>query len=176
MESQQYRGDLSAAFARIAFLEQELALFRSDPSYERVDVAEEELERAKERRGRLQRILPKTLILSFVCLGAFAFTDSDWAVLRLLALGVTILGAASGLVCLAGLLVLLAQGPRPARIRELERNVRLAKGDIGARRARVRVEDRFELEARAELDEELPSEGLGARHGRQVEEQRRRAV
>jgi len=157
---EQYRGDLGTAFARISHLEHELALFRSDPAYERVEVAQENLERATTLRQRLQRFLPKALIVSFVCMGAFALTDPTLpAALRFLASAVTVLGATAGLLSLAGLLVLLAQGPRPSRIRELERNVRLAKADMGARRrARVRVEDPFEIEARAELEEEFPSE------------------
>jgi hypothetical protein len=133
-----YRSELAAALLRIETLEDELALFRADPAYERVDIAEEALARARARRRRWQKLLPRVCIASFVAMGAFALTDPSLpGIVHVLAYGLCGLGVATALVSIVAMLVLAAQGERPKRFVELERHVRIAKGDVGNR---VRVE------------------------------------
>lgn len=127
-----YRNNLTAALVRIEQLEHELLLFRSDPAHERVDIAEEQLARAWRRRVRARKLLPRVLIGSFVAMGAFALTDPSLPVaLRVLGLGLCGLGAVSTVMTIIALLVV--QRPRTAKLEELERRVRIAKGDVGAR-------------------------------------------
>jgi hypothetical protein len=133
-----YRSELAAALLRIETLEDELARFRADPAYERVDIAEEALTRARARRARWQKLLPRVCIASFVAMGAFALTDPSLpGIVHVLAYGICGLGMATALVTIVWMLVLAAQGERPKRFVELERQVRIAKGDVGKR---VRVE------------------------------------
>lgn len=134
-----YRSELTAALVRIEQLEDELALFRTDPAHERVDIAEERLARARVRRVRLGRLLPRVCIASFVAMGAFALTDPALPVfVHVIAYGTCVLGAATAMITMAWLLVLAAQGSRPKGLLELERQLRIAKGDVGKR---VRVEE-----------------------------------
>lgn len=134
-----YRDDLSAALLKIERLEEELALFHGDPSYERVEVAEEALARARARRRWLQKILPRVCIAAFVAMGAFALTHPALPeVVHLFAYAIVAAGLATAVVTIVWMLVYAAQGDRPKRILELERNVRLAKGDAG-RRLRVEL-------------------------------------
>lgn len=137
--NESYRSELTAALLRIEQLEDELALFRADPGYERVDIAEERLARARARRRRWQKILPRVCIASFVAMGAFALTAPSLpAFVNALAYVICALGVASAAATMLGMLVLAAQGPRPKSLLELERHVRIAKGDVG-RRVRVGV-------------------------------------
>ena len=156
MEAENYRGDLEASILRIDQLEHELALFRADPSYERVDVANERLRRARERRERLQRGLPLLLIGSFALTGAFALTDPSLApFLRTLGSVLSSLGAGSVVVTIIALLAISAQGARPKKIIELERQVRLAKGDVGTSR-RLRIEsEAIHADETLDFDERL---------------------
>jgi hypothetical protein len=143
VDTEHYRGDLTAALLRVERLEAELAAFRADPTYERVDAAEEDLARARARSRRARRILPRALVASFVLTGAFALTNPALApAVQLLGYALAILGASSAVVVLVALLVLTAQGSRPRQLRALERALRLAKADVGMRReARLRVAD-----------------------------------
>lgn len=135
-----YRSELAAALVRIEQLEQELDIFRTDPAYERVDIAQEELTRARERRRRLQKVLPRVCIGSFVAMSTFALTETAVPVfVQLLAYAVCVIGVASAVVTMVWMLALAAEGARPKRLAELERQVRIAKGDVGKR---VRVEAR----------------------------------
>lgn len=129
-----YRDELTATLLRIAQMEDELALFRADPAYERVDVAEERLARARARRRRVQTILPHVCIASFVAMGAFALTDPALPVsVHVVAYLLCAAGGATAAVTIVWMLVLAAQGARPKSLRDLERNVRIAKGDVGKR-------------------------------------------
>lgn len=134
-----YRSELAAALVRIAQLEGELDLFRTDPAYERVDIAHEELARARERRRRLQKVLPRICIGSFVAMGAFALTDPSLpAFVHWMAYVICMTGLAIAAASIAWMLLLAAQGARPKAIVELERRLRIAKGDVGKR---VRLEN-----------------------------------
>lgn len=157
MEAENYRGDIEAAFLRIEQLEDELALFRADPSYERVDVANERLRRARERLRRLQRTLPLVLIASFAMTGAFALTDPSLApFVRTVGAVLASFGAGSVLVTIVALLALSAQGARPKKLIELERQVRIAKGDVGsARRMRVESDTTRVQDEALDFDERL---------------------
>jgi hypothetical protein len=127
-----YRSELTAALLRIEQLEDEIALFRADPAYERVDIAEERLAKARARRRKLQKILPRVCIGSFVAMGAFALTDPTLpGFVQVLAYAICVLGAMTAMITIVGMLVLAAQGDRPKKHLELERHVRIAKGDVG---------------------------------------------
>jgi hypothetical protein len=141
VDAEHYRGDLTAALHHVEQLEAELAAFRADPAYERVEVAEEALARARGRARHLRRLLPRVLIASFVLTGAFALTDPAVAApVRIVGYALAVLGASSTVVTIVALLMLSAQGLRPKRLLELERAVRLAKADVGMRHeARLRV-------------------------------------
>lgn len=140
MEAENYREDLSAAFLRIEQLEDELALFRTDPSIERVRIADERLTRARERRRRTLRALPLVVIASFTMMGAFALTDPTMPpIVRMVGHVLAAAGAASAMTNIVVLLALSAQGARPTVLVELERQVRIAKGDVGAAR-RLRID------------------------------------
>jgi len=129
-----YRSELAAALVRIEQLEQELDLFRTDPAFERVDIAQEELSRARERRRRLQKILPRVCIASFVAMGTFALAEASLPpFVTFMAYAICALGIASAATTMVWMLVLAAQGERPKRLAELERRVRIAKGDVGKR-------------------------------------------
>ena len=132
MDNEEYRNDLAAALVRIEQLEHELLLFRSDPAYERVDIAEERLDAARRRRARARKLLPQVLIASFALIGTFALTDPSLPTfVRVLAMGLTAVGAASTLLSIVALL--LVQRARTAKLDELERHLRIAKGDVGTR-------------------------------------------
>lgn len=141
MEAENYREDLSAAFLRIEQLEDELALFRTDPSIERVRIANERLTRARERRRRTLRALPLVVIASFTMMGAFALTDPTMPpIVRMVGQVLAAAGAASAMINIVVLLALSAQVARPTMLVELERQVGIAKGDVGAAR-RLRTID-----------------------------------
>jgi site-specific DNA recombinase len=129
-----YRNELTAALLRIEQMEDELALFRADPAYERVEAAGERLARARARRRRVQKILPRVCIASFVAMGAFALTDPSLPVsVHVMAYVSCAAGGATAVLTIVWMLVLAAQGARPKSVLELERNVRIAKGDVGKR-------------------------------------------
>jgi hypothetical protein len=140
MDAEHYRGELTAALLRLEQLESELITFRADPAYERVEIAEAELARARANVRRAHHLLPRVLVASFVLAGAFALTDPALeSKVRLLGYALAILGASSAVLTIVALLVLSAQGSRPRRLLELERALRLAKADVGMRReARLR--------------------------------------
>lgn len=163
-----YRSELTAALLRIEQLEDEIALFRVDPSYERVDIAEERLARARAQRARLQKLLPRICISSFVAMGAFALTDPSLpSFVHGIAYAICALGSASAVVTILWMLVLAAQGARPKSLLELERHVRIAKGDIGKRVrvevARSRVPERLDD---AEPAEAMARDGIDLARGR----------
>jgi hypothetical protein len=143
MGAEHYREALTAALLRIEQLEHEIALFRADPSHERVELAEERLEQARGRRRRAQKLLPRALVASLVLTGAFALTDPSLVpMLRGLGYALSAVGALSAMTTILGVIVMAAQGPRPVKFVDLERRVRIAKADVGARReARVRIGD-----------------------------------
>ncbi|MBS2012024.1 MAG: hypothetical protein JST00_04005 [Deltaproteobacteria bacterium] len=128
-----------AALARIDQLESELASFRADPAYERVALAEEALARSRARRAALARLLPRICIAAFVGMGAFALTNPALPpFVQSLAYVLSAAGALTASATIAWMLGLSAQGSRPKALVELERRVRLARGDVGmASRARL---------------------------------------
>lgn len=131
-----YRDDLAAARLRIEQLEDELALFRADPAYERVDIAEERLAQMRARRARLHRLLPRICVGSFAAMGAFALTNPALpGFVQTLGYVLCALGGVLAVTTMAWIVLLAMQGARPRRVLELERQVRIAKGDVG----RVRV-------------------------------------
>lgn len=145
-----YRSELGSALARIAQLEAELATFRVDPSYERVALAEEALAHARARRRSLQRMLPRLCIAGFVAMGAFALTDPSLPVfVHGVAYALCAVGGFVATTTILAMLVLSAQGERPKAVVDLERRVRLAKGDVGKR---VRIDARAVERARAESE------------------------
>jgi hypothetical protein len=125
-----YRDELAAVYVRLDKLEAELELYRRDPAYERVVVAEERLDDAIERREQLRKYSPVALIAGFVLLSGFALTAVG---LEWVGYAVSGLGLLTLLVSFGTLAILGAQGAKPRRIVELERKVRLAKGEVGAR-------------------------------------------
>lgn len=130
-----YRDDLAAARRRIEQLEDELALFRADPGYERVDIAEERLAQLRERRARLHRLLPRICVASFAAMGSFALTNPALpGFVQTLGYVLCALGVVLALVTMAWIVLLAAQGARPRKVLELERQVRIAKGDVGRMR------------------------------------------
>ena len=158
METESYRADLSAAYSRIEQLEDELALFRSDPSFERVEAASSRLEGAREVRRRLQRVLPLAIIASFTLMGAFALTDPSLPpIVRMLGQVLAAAGAVSAITNIVALLAMTAQGSRPKKLVELERQLRIAKGDVGdARRLRIEHEsENLHEEETRSFDERL---------------------
>lgn len=121
-----YREDLTAARIRIEQLEDELALYRADPSFERVDIAEERRAEARTRRALVQKLLPRAAIASFVLMGGLALAQADapdW--LRWIGYSLFAIGLLAAPVTIALLL------RRPRDLTDLERNVRIAKGDVG---------------------------------------------
>lgn len=129
MDQEQYRGDLAAAHVRIGQLEEELATFRADPAIERVDIAEERLAAAKARFAKVQKLLPRAVIGSFVLIAAFAITGTDLPeIVQTIAYVIFALGVMAAIGTSIALLRL-----RFSNLPELERQVRIAKGDVGTR-------------------------------------------
>lgn len=160
-----YRNELTAALLRIERLQDELAIFRADPAYERVDIAEEELERVKEARARWQKLLPRICIGSFAAMAAYALTQLSLPdVVEGLAYFVSAAGSAIAVVTMLWMLVLAAQGSRPKRVRELERRVRIAKGDVGKRVRVASAETRMPSPLPEELVEEPHEPRARAQH------------
>lgn len=132
MEIEHYRSELTAALIRIEQLEGELTVYRADPAYELVEQAEERLELLRHRRERARRLLPQVLIGSFAMMGFFALTDPSLPVpLRVVGLILSLLGIASTGVSM--LMLVLVQRVRTPKMEALERQVRIAKGDVGTR-------------------------------------------
>ena len=134
MSTDYYRDEIAAARLRIEQLEHELAVFRADPAYERVEIAEERLGRARSLRERAQQVLPRLIVGSVALIATFALTHPDLPELvRGVAYVLFAVGVVAACVTTTALLVVNAQGRRPKRIVELERQLRIAKADVGAR-------------------------------------------
>ena len=132
MEPEHYRGELAAALLRIEQLSGRIALYEADPAHERVIVAEARLLRAHEQRRRAHWLWPRLLMASFAAMGAYAFTDPSLPhAVRILAYGVAVLGAASTVLMIGVALLLARETPWRKMLESLERDVRIARGDVG---------------------------------------------
>ena len=89
-------------------------------------------------------------------MGAFAFTGATLpGFVEAMVYAICALGLATAVTTIAGMLVMAAQGERPKRFIELERNVRIAKGDAG-KRVRIELKER-----RAERPREPAEDDFG---------------